>query len=248
METRKIKPDKRNGSWQRGCTTETVYPGLSIDETDSGIGAIGKIERAYSLPGFVAPMHPHRNDEILSYVRSGTLLHLDSMGHEEKITSEKVLLMNAGVTFQHEERTLGPDPVEAYHVHFRPETDGLEPMVQFSEVGVPRADEWRLLAARVDAPLLLRTHAWVHDADLQAGSYHFPMYSRTCIARVLIVFEGQVRIGAQCFQKGDIVTLSEATRTLHIVGAATLLLIATDPSARCFPGGLSSGNLMGHRL
>jgi quercetin 2,3-dioxygenase len=246
METRKIKPDKRHGGWQRGCTTETVYPGLSIDNTDSGIGAIGRIERSYSLPGFVAPMHSHRDDEILSYVRSGTLLHLDSMGHEEKITPEKVLVMNAGVTFQHEERTLGRDPVEAYHVYFRPEKDGLEPMVQFREVGAPRSDEWRLLAARGDAPLFLRTHAWVHDADLHVGTYPFPLYSQTSIARVLLVFEGQVRIGAQLFRKGDIATLSEATRTVQIVAAAKLLLIATDTRARCFPGGLSSGNLMGH--
>ncbi len=245
METRKIKPDKRHGSWQRGCTTETVYPGLSIDGTDSGIGAIGRIERSYSLPGFVAPMHPHRDDEILSYVRSGMLLHLDSMGHEEKITPEKVLVMNAGVIFQHEERTLGRDPVEAYHVYFRPEKDGLEPMVQFSEIGSPRSDEWRLLAARLDAPLVLRAHAWVHDANLKVGSYRFPSFAQTSVARVLIVCEGQMRIGAQFFRKGDIVTLSEATRTFMIVGAAKLLLISTDTRARCFLGGLSSGNLIG---
>jgi quercetin 2,3-dioxygenase len=31
-------------------------------------------------------MHPHRDDEILTYIRAGKILHRDTVGDEEEIT------------------------------------------------------------------------------------------------------------------------------------------------------------------
>jgi redox-sensitive bicupin YhaK (pirin superfamily) len=75
-------------------------------------------------------MHPHRDDEILTYVRAGKMLHLDTMGHEEQITKTRMMLMNAGHTFQHEERMVGWEPIEALQIFMRPRAPSLEPKVQ----------------------------------------------------------------------------------------------------------------------
>nr|WP_278248460.1 pirin family protein [Niastella populi] len=39
------------------------------------------MDHARINPGALIPMHPHRDDEILTYLRSGQVKHLDSEGH-----------------------------------------------------------------------------------------------------------------------------------------------------------------------
>jgi redox-sensitive bicupin YhaK (pirin superfamily) len=41
-------------------------------------------------------MHPHRDDEILTYLRSGIAEHKDTEGNIEIITNKRLMMMNAG--------------------------------------------------------------------------------------------------------------------------------------------------------
>lgn len=250
METKKIRPDRRSGSWQQGCTVETTYPGFTLGPNDSGLASIGKIERSYALPGFVASMHPHRDDEIFTYMRSGTILHLDSMGHEEKISSSRLRMINAGMAFQHEERVLGRDPVEAFHIVLRPECAGLEPTVQFCEMRTVKPKPWRLLAAQSSAPLTLRVKAWLYDAHLDVGTHLLPVHTngKGNIARILLVMDGDIRIEGKSFRKGDIITLSDNAKALMASAPADILLVATDTLEPFFTDGLSSGNTVPTQL
>lgn len=45
----------------------------------------------------VVKLHEHKNDEILSYMWSGTMVHEDSAGHRIPISANK-LMMNAGAS------------------------------------------------------------------------------------------------------------------------------------------------------
>ncbi len=225
METRKIKPDKRKGAWQRGCTTEITYPRLALDGDGVASGTIERIERSCSTPGHVDSMHVHRDEEILTCIRSGTVFHIDSMGHEEKLCPGRVMLVDTGATFYHEERTLGRDPVNGYHIYLRPRRDGFEPGVQFLELGLPPLNEWRLLASKAGTPLLLRSQADVHDGRFTCGSHHFPKEGTGLAPRILLVFEGTLRIGSERFRAGDILALAAEDRTFQIDAAADLLLI-----------------------
>ncbi|MEJ7677960.1 MAG: pirin family protein [Segetibacter sp.] len=57
-------------------------------------------------------MHPHINDEILTYLRSGKVKHTDSEGFSEFIEPTRLMLMKAGKSFYHEEKVL----IEGGHV------------------------------------------------------------------------------------------------------------------------------------
>ncbi|MBD9388600.1 pirin family protein [Agrobacterium sp. AGB01] len=227
MDTTKIKPEQRNGSWKQGCTIEVVYPGSGMGEAKRKILGITKIERSYSLPGFVAHMHQHQDDEILTCVRSGVVLHIDSLGHEQKLTPSLTTVVSAGHTFHHEERTLGRDPAEAYSIHFRPEPYAQHATVQFVETSKSHLDQWRLLASCSNAPLILRSRARVHDARLSIGRHLLPLSDGEDIIRVLIVLDGHVTFGDKHFKKGDIVSLADTEDTFHVVKPADLLLIAS---------------------
>lgn len=76
-------------------TTGEFDPILMLDSFDS------TDPKAYTA-GF--PMHPHRGIETISYVRSGRMIHKDSLGNEDAISDGEVQWMTAGSGILHEEK------------------------------------------------------------------------------------------------------------------------------------------------
>jgi quercetin 2,3-dioxygenase len=222
---------KRHGSG--GFGIEILYPGLAEPGGDSGIGAIGRIDHARVTAGTVVKMHPHRDDEILTYLRSGRVLHRDSVGHVEEISSTRLMMMNAGHSFEHEEEVL-EGPLEALQIFLRPEAADLEPMVQFHDFGAALAEtDWRLLAGPEAAPLTVRAAAWVQDRRLAAQQ----------AARLLYLFRGRASVAGNVLDAGDSLLLGPGDHTVLAETASDLILFTTDPEAAVFRGGMFSGNL-----
>jgi len=65
MTITKIPAGRMRGNIGQGFGVEIMYPGLSLTTDDSGIGPIGRIDRAQVQPGHLIGMHPHKDDEIL---------------------------------------------------------------------------------------------------------------------------------------------------------------------------------------
>ena len=53
MKPIKIERGTQRGNWDRGFAVEILHPGLRLNAGDSGIGAIGRIDRARIRPGHV---------------------------------------------------------------------------------------------------------------------------------------------------------------------------------------------------
>jgi redox-sensitive bicupin YhaK (pirin superfamily) len=115
----KEKLSKQHG----GFGIQVLYPGtINLNTIDTGIGTIGRIDQAKVMPGTLIPMHPHRDDEILTYLRSGRVKHMDSEGITETISSNKLMMMNAGARFYHEELVLEEGGIlEGLQIFLRPE-------------------------------------------------------------------------------------------------------------------------------
>lgn len=76
---KKIENDKKVGN----AHIKILYPGSVIENsTDSGLGSIGRIDHANIGGNVTIKMHPHINDDILSYFRSGHAVHTDSEGFQ----------------------------------------------------------------------------------------------------------------------------------------------------------------------
>jgi quercetin 2,3-dioxygenase len=246
MKTIKMKRGARRGDPSRGFSLEILYPGLTFGEDDSGIGAIGRIDRARIHPGHTIAMHPHRDDEILTYVRVGSMLHKDTVGNREEIRPARLMMMNAGHTFQHEETILGTGPQEALQIFLRPRAPSLDPKVQFYDFGDAMSrDAWRLLAAPEGAPFEVRAQAWVHDTHLIAGkTLALPKVPAAGAVRLLYVFSGEVRVGDLTLQTGEGALLSEDETSVAAHSDSDLLLFQTDAGAPVFKGGMFSGNVL----
>ena len=81
-------------------TVEDFEPILMLDSFDS-------TNPDDYTKGF--PMHPHRGIETISYLYKGKMVHRDTLGNEDAITSGEVQWMNSGSGIEHEEMVPASD-------------------------------------------------------------------------------------------------------------------------------------------
>lgn len=244
----KLKRSMKRKHRQGGFAIEILFPGLPTMQNDSGIGAIGRIDHARIVPGAVIAMHPHKDDEILTYLRSGRLIHRDTIGDSQEISNTRLMLMNAGHSFQHEEESLPEGGLlEGLQIFIRPRQADLEPQVQFHDFGAASSDNtWRLIAGPADAPLILRAQAWVYDTRLAAGNrLELLLVRAKTLARLLYVFRGRVGIDGTTLEEGESLLIErDASAEVFAHEASDLVLFATDLDAPVFKGGMFSGNVL----
>ena len=223
-----------------------IWPGVSLGHTDDGgFGGLGLIDHARLQPGLVVKMHEHRNDEIISYLRSGRMQHTDSAGRSEVISPDRLMVMNAGAGFSHEEAVLGNDPIEMLQIFVRPEAANMEPGVQFVSLDRTRSiDHWRLLAGPVGstAPSFIRQNIYLYDAHLSAGgSIELPTVSG--FDRWLYVFRGAVSVGDKQAETHTALTISADQPAFEVMASreADLVLFLVDRQAPFSRAGTMSG-------
>ena len=73
------------------------------------------------------PPHPHRDMEIITYVRSGAITHKDSMGNEGRTGAGDVQVMSAGTGVRHAEYNLEPDTTTLFQIWIEPTRTGGSP-------------------------------------------------------------------------------------------------------------------------
>jgi redox-sensitive bicupin YhaK (pirin superfamily) len=235
---------KKNG----GFGIEILFPGKGIDSDDSGIGTIGRIDQATVTPDTLVPMHPHANDEILTYLRTGVVEHKDTEGNIEVITNKRLMMMNAGSKFQHEELVLPEGGVlTALQIFIRPEIGGMKPQVQFYEFPeVTSLNDWRAVAGKGDAfPLKIRSNTWIYDMRLGHGKQQsLPVLSMSYTTCLVYVFDGLLSVNTNInIQKGESLVVENEKILLKAVEDCNVVLFVTDRNARVFKEGMYSGNI-----
>ena len=73
------------------------------------------------------PAHPHRDMEIITYVRSGAITHRDSLGNEGRTRAGDVQVMSAGTGIEHAEYNLEDEPTALFQIWIMPDRRGGEP-------------------------------------------------------------------------------------------------------------------------
>ena len=75
--------------------------------------------------GFSA--HPHRDMEIITYVRSGAITHQDSLGNVGRTQAGDVQVMSAGTGVRHSEYNLEPETSRIFQIWIEPKRLGGQP-------------------------------------------------------------------------------------------------------------------------
>ena len=71
--------------------------------------------------------HPHRDMEIITYVRSGAITHRDSLGNEGKTRAGDVQVMSAGRGIVHAEYNLEEEDTTLFQIWILPRSKGGDP-------------------------------------------------------------------------------------------------------------------------
>lgn len=78
-------------------------------------------------PGTGFDPHPHRDMEIITYVREGAITHRDNMGNEGRTEAGDVQIMSAGSGVVHAEYNLEPTTTRIFQIWIMPDRRGVTP-------------------------------------------------------------------------------------------------------------------------
>ena len=222
------------------------YPGLNYGNTnDLGIAGLGCIDHSIVSPGFTVKMHEHNNDEILSYIRQGKVSHTDRLDHTDSIinSSTHLMLMNAGNSFWHEEKTLGNEDLINMQIFVRPRKADLAANIQFSELDSEKSEnKWRKISGpeELAAPLHFRSGVSLYDTHLQQGSLTTPELNS--LTGYLYIISGEVAINENelVLREGDGLIIKDEQVQL-ISEFADVLFFEIDESSDYSRAGTISG-------
>jgi len=182
------------------------FPGQAMPGyNDHGYGPLALIGESFLKPGTLIRMHEHRNDEIISYVPEGVMRHDDRSVGPLIIDPDHLMVMNAGRSFWHEERTLHHDPpLRMLQIFVRPDRVDLEPRIQHGRLARPQPNVWRHLLGPEGngAPFFVRNDIHCYDLGLDTGaSTPIPLIQGW--HAYLFVFSGAVEIAGARFTEAE---------------------------------------------
>lgn len=239
----KLKADNHAQPFRGPFSITRVQPGdiLGDKTEDTAFGPLAIIDHAVMKKGLTIKMHEHVNDEILSYISSGVTYHKDSAGFEAPIARGKLMMMNAGESFWHEEK-VKEDEVEMLQIFVRPNETDLSPQIQFHNKPVDNSD-WYVMAGPEgsEAPLYVRQNVYILDAHPKAGEkLVVPTYDG--LSPLLYVMSGEITIRNYTIGKQEAITdLVNPLPALVAIEDATIVLFFVDMNAPMSMEGTISG-------
>ncbi|MEP7221846.1 MAG: pirin family protein [Novosphingobium sp.] len=117
--------------------------------------------------------HPHRDMEIITFVRSGAISHEDSQGNKGRTGAGDVQVMSAGTGIVHAEYNHEDETTTLFQIWIMPDHAGGQP--SWGQREFPRgtrSGKWSIVAsgnAESDGALPIRANAKVLAATLSAG-------------------------------------------------------------------------------
>ena len=197
------------------------------DPARMGWGAIRvwNDDRIAAKSGF--PPHPHRDMEIVTYVRTGAITHQDSMGNKGRTPAGDVQVMSAGTGVTHAEYNLEDEETTLFQIWIETDKRGAEPgwgMMPFPKEA--REGSFQLLASGSadDGALTINADARIMGATLSAGTSL--SYDADPARHLYLVPSGRVKVNGVVAESRDGVAITgEEWVTIEAEADAELVLV-----------------------
>tara|TARA_B100000700_G_scaffold189999_1_gene209412 strand:- start:494 stop:1198 length:705 start_codon:yes stop_codon:yes gene_type:complete len=169
--------------------------------------------------------HPHRDMEIITYVRRGAISHQDDKGNKGRTAAGSIQVMSAGTGIFHSEYNLEDEETSLYQIWIKPARNGVSPRWETAEFPkTPVADKLHLVVSGDGhAPLQIEQHARIFlgylNKDIKIKhSIEGKAY--------LLISEGNIKVDDLLVHKGDGVAIShEKSVNITAVSDAEVLVI-----------------------
>lgn len=176
------------------------------------------------------PPHPHRDMEIITYVREGAISHEDSLGNKGRTVAGDVQVMSAGTGIAHSEYNREDEETRIFQIWILPTRTGDAP--SWGTKPFPkgeRSGRFVTLASGYDGDgdaLPIRTNARVVGATLKAGeSAEYALGADR--KGYLVPASGEVEIEGVRARARDGIAISDV-ETLRITALADSEIVLVD--------------------
>ena len=124
-----VRPRKQLGAFRNDWLDSRFHFSFADyrDPTRMGWGGlrVWNDDRIEPHTGF--DMHPHRDMEIITYVRTGAITHRDNLGNHGRTEAGDVQVMSAGTGIVHAEHNLEEEDTTLFQIWIFPDRDGHKP-------------------------------------------------------------------------------------------------------------------------
>lgn len=173
-----------------------------------GFGVLRVVNDDIVKAGAGFDTHPHRNMEIITYVREGAITHRDSNSNVGKTVAGDVQVMSAGTGVFHSEFNLESEDTNIFQIWIEPNQLDVKPRWDSYEFPKePTADSLKLLVSGDGkAPLSIYQNASIYAGHFNEGTkLTHPIKNQAYI----LVSEGSVNIEGCLMSEGDGLEVTE---------------------------------------
>jgi quercetin 2,3-dioxygenase len=201
-----------------------------------GFGALRVINDDVIEPSSGFGMHPHSDMEIVTIVTRGAVRHEDSEGNHGVTRAGEIQYMSAGTGITHSEYNASDsEPLELFQIWIHPSERGVPPA--YAQRDVSHFDSYNRWAPLVSPDgrsdsMTIRQNAWIFTATLEPGMILGLPLLEGSRGQLLMVVEGEVRVGNEVLFDRDEMQLTDEERATVQAHTASRLLLFDVPMAR----------------
>lgn len=198
------RSEERGGADHGWLNTKHSFSfGSYLDRNHMGYRSLRVINEDIIRAGEGFGMHPHKDMEIISYVKRGGLEHRDSMGNHSVLRPGEFQRMSAGSGVRHSEFSeAGGEDTHLLQIWILPELEGIEPSYEeLSRAGKPGLEvvasyDRRAGSMKIHQDVILfrgilsAGEAVTHPLEVERGAY-------------LQLVEGSCELNGQTLKSGD---------------------------------------------
>jgi hypothetical protein len=177
------------------------------------------------------PPHPHRDMEIITFVRKGAISHEDNHGNKGRTAAGDVQVMSAGSGIVHAEYNLEDEETRIFQIWIMPREAGGKPFWDAGEFPKgERAGQWVTMASGYDerGALPIRADARVLAATLPSGEQLSHSFDGRHPFAYLTVASGEVEVNGEWLGERDGVAIRNLEKLdVLALDDAELVLVET---------------------
>lgn len=174
------------------------------------------------------PQHPHRDMEIITYVREGAITHEDNLGNKGRTEAGDVQVMSAGTGIAHSEYNLEAGATKIFQIWIMPDETGSPPSWGAKPFPKGQREGFVTLASGKqgdDESLRIRANARVVAANLKAGEtaeYHLDEGRRA----YLVPATGAIEVnGVQANARDGVAVQDERVLRVTAINDSEIVLV-----------------------
>jgi len=203
-----------------------------------GFGALLVVNDDWIKAGTGFPPHPHRNMEIITYVRQGEVTHQDNHGHKGVTRQGEVQVMSAGTGIVHSEYNMGKTPLVLYQIWIIPDKANVKPRWEAKQFPQSSTDSLKLLVSGYEEDkgraLYIHQKARLYGGKLSKGSeIEHPIKHQAYVLASEGKFEIRDGEGKTTLNKGDAAEVTKRkSMKISAVSDCEVVMIDTPPMVR----------------